>query len=167
MKSIITPVLLLPILFSIFSCSSTVQQGTWKTIMFMDCSNRLHHVTLCVTGAQYDRETGYLKVEGRIKNLLDEHRRFDLRNWVFRLDEHGRYLKAKSVGLPVVMLEPKRNNRIPPEEPFAMVFKLQPSGYHSSETIYYADQFSLTGKINRIILSVSLTVTSGKVTARG
>lgn len=167
MKSIITPVLLLPLLFSIFSCSSSVQQGTWKKIMFMDCNNRLYHVTLCLTGAQYDSKTGYMKVEGRIKNLLTEERRFDLRNWVIPLDGHGRYLKARSVGLPVVMLEPKRNNGTSSEESFAMVFKLQPSGYHSSETIYYADQFSLTGKINKIILSVSLKVTNGTVSARG
>jgi hypothetical protein len=167
MRSFITPVLLLPILCSIFGCASTVQQGTWRKIMFMDCNNRLYHVTLCLTGAQYDSETGYLKVEGRIKNLLTEERRFDLRNWVFPLDGHGRYLKARSVGLPVIMLEPKRDNRTSPEESFTMVFKLQPSGYHNNETIYYADQFSLTGKINKIILSVSLKVTNGTVTARG
>ena len=167
MKSIITPYLLLLVILLFLRCTTTVQQGEWKTITFMDCANILHRVTLCVTGAQYDSETGYMKVEGRIKNLLRQERRFNLRNWVFRLSERGRYLKAKSVGLPVVPLQPKRRDGTSREESFTLVFKLKPHGYYSKVTIDYADQFFMTGKINKIVLSVPLQVSSGKVTSRG
>jgi hypothetical protein len=133
----------------------------------MDCENKVYRVDLCINDALYDESTGYLRVEGQVRNRLREKRQFNLRNWVYRLKEKGHYLKAKSVGLPVVLLPPVRSNGSAYEEKFTLVFKIGPSKSLSDLIIDYADQFNLTGKVNKIIMTVPLHVSRGTVTARG
>jgi hypothetical protein len=86
---------------------------------------------------------------------------------MYPLDEKGKYLKAKSVGLPVVPLQPKRQNGYPREETFTLLFKIGSNKPLSEVIIDYTVQFYLTGKINKKIMSVPLKIVKGTVTARG
>jgi hypothetical protein len=63
-----------------FSCSPVTQQYTWKTVTFMDHQNKVFLVSLRIDDAHYDELSGYLRVDGRIKNRSREKRNFDLHN---------------------------------------------------------------------------------------
>jgi|GEM_PF-3658979 len=148
-------------------CSQEAAQGVWKSVTFMDCDNITHNITIRLTDALYDSESGYLKVIGAVKNNMREQRFFNVRNWVYRLDEQGRYLKAQSVGLPSILLAAMENDGSSREEEFTMIFKIGANEPISRIVLDYADQFFMTGKVNRIILSVPLHVTRAKVSSRG
>lgn len=148
-------------------CSQESAQGVWKSVTFMDCDNITHNITIRLTDALYDSESGYLKVVGAVKNNMPQERLFNVRNWVYRLDEQGRYLKAQSVGLPSILLPAAEKNGPSRDEEFTIIFKIGPNASTSNIVLDYADQFFMTGKVNRIILSVPLHVTRAKVSSRG
>ncbi|MBN1577913.1 MAG: hypothetical protein JW913_15240 [Chitinispirillaceae bacterium] len=150
-----------------FSCTESLKQGVWSTVTFMDCDNVTHKVSIRLTAAKYDNRTGYLRVDGEVKNKMKENRLFNVRNWVYHLNlEEGKYLKPLSVGLPSIPLQAMKDNGSSRVEKFTLVYKI---GTNASTTIIldYADQFFMTGKINRIIISVPLLVERGTVTSRG
>jgi hypothetical protein len=133
----------------------------------MDVKNITHKVTVKLTNAVFDDQSRYLKVEGFIRNRMNENRQFDLRNWVFRLDEQGHFLKPKTPGLPVVQLTAINKDGSSREESFTLIYKIEHPGPLTNVTIEYADQFTMTGQINRIIVSVPIHFTSGTVSSRG
>lgn len=151
----------------ILHCSKPVKQGDWIDITFMDVRNVTFKVSVKLTGAVFDNESRFLKVSGIVKNRMPEYREFNIRNWVYRLNDSGMFLKPRSVGLPVVPLtatNPKSSAR---EETFELIYRIDQPGGLWDITLDYADQFMMTGKINRIIASVKLHVTSGTVSYRG
>ena len=151
----------------ILNCSETVRQGVWKTISFMDCDNKTHKVAIRISDALYDDSSGFLRVEGAVKNRLKEFRLFNVRNWVFRLDQKGTFLKPQSVGLPSLPLKAMNTDGSSYEEKFILIYHIGPGITVSDIILDYADQFFMTGQINRIILSVPLKVKKGPVTSRG
>lgn len=168
MKSHIAPSALFSALVVLhLSCSTTTRQYTWKTVTFMDCDNKTFKVDLRINDALYDDQSGYLRVDGQVKNRLPKACRFNLRNWVYVLGEKGKYLKAQSVGLPVVPLQAAGRDGSSREESFTLVFKIGPRKLLSNLTIAYADQFFMTGKVNKIVLSLPLNAKKGTVTHRG
>jgi hypothetical protein len=151
-----------------FGCSGEIRQGVWKTIVFMDVENVTHKVGIRLTRAVYDNASGYLRVEGEVRNRMKEYRLFNVRNWVYRLDlEEGKYLKPQSVGLPSIPLQAKKNDGTSHVEKFILVYKIGPNESATGIVLDYADQFFMTGQINKIILSVPLQVERGTVTSRG
>jgi hypothetical protein len=133
----------------------------------MDVRNITFKVSVKLTGAVFDNDTRFLKVEGIVKNRMNEYREFNIRNWIYRLDNNGTFLKPRSVGLPVVPLaavKPKEQAR---EETFELIYRIDQPGDLRNITLDYADQFMMTGQINRMLVSVTLRVNSGTVSYRG
>jgi hypothetical protein len=149
------------------SCSESVKQGEWKTITFMDCENVTHKVSIKLTDAKYDTETGFLRVGGVVKNRLKVYRLFNVRNWVYRLNENGEFLKPQSVGLPSIPLQAMKDDGSAREEVFVLLYHIGTGASTSNIILDYADQFFMTGQINKIILTIPLEVTRGQVTSRG
>lgn len=148
-------------------CSKPAKQGEWQNITFMDCRNITHKVSIKLTSAVLDEQTHLLKVEGAAKNLMDKYQLFNVRNWVYKLDDNGRFLKPRSIGLasiPMIAMNSKGWSR---EEPFTLIYEIGHSVNLTDITLFYADQFMLTGQINKIVIAVPLHVTSGIVTHRG
>ncbi|MBN1757038.1 MAG: hypothetical protein JW863_01900 [Chitinispirillaceae bacterium] len=155
------------LLLLFITCSETVQQGVWKTITFMDCENVTHKVAIMLSDARYDSNTGFLRVEGAVKNRMKEYRLFNVRNWVYRLNEKGEFLKPQSVGLPTIPLQAMKSDGTSREEKFILIYHIGPEASISNVILDYADQFFMTGQINKIILSIPLDVHRGAVTSRG
>ncbi len=154
----------LPTLF----CSKETRQGVWKTITFMDVENVTHRVDIRLNKAIYDRKTGFLRVEGEIRNKMKEQRLFNVRNWVYRLNlQEGRYLKPQSVGLPSIPLQPMKDDGSSRIEKFVLIYNIGPHQSTGDVILDYADHFFMTGKINKIVISVILRVEEGPVTSRG
>ncbi|MBN1306283.1 MAG: hypothetical protein JXA18_00090, partial [Chitinispirillaceae bacterium] len=152
----------------LFSCSGEVQQGVWKTITFMDVENVTHKVGIRLTNAVYDSRTGFLKVDGELKNKMKEKRLFNVRNWVYRLNlEEGKYLKPQSVGLPSIPLQAMKDDGTSWVEKFTLIYNVGPGKSTAGVVLDYADQFFMTGQINNIVISVPLHIESGSVTSRG
>jgi hypothetical protein len=151
----------------VFSCSKPVKQGDWIDITFMDVRNVTFKVSVKLTSAIFDSESRFLKVSGIVKNRMSEYREFNIRNWVYRLNDSGMFLKPRSVGLPVIPLTAAKPNVPAREETFELIYRIDQPGSLWEITLDYADQFMMTGKINRIISSVKLHVTSGTVSYRG
>ncbi|HEX2958782.1 MAG TPA: hypothetical protein VHO70_18250 [Chitinispirillaceae bacterium] len=154
-------------LATVFSCSKPIKQGDWIDITFMDVRNVTFKVSVKLTGAVFDNESRFLRVNGVVKNRMNEYREFNIRNWVYRINDSGMFLKPHSVGLPVVPLaaaNPKVSVR---EETFELIYRIDQPGTLSEITLVYADQFMMTGKINKTLASVKLQVTSGTVSYRG
>lgn len=149
------------------TCSENARQGVWKTISFMDCENQTHKVSIKLSSASYDAATGFLRVDGAVKNRLKEYRLFNVRNWVYRLNEKGTFLKPRSVGLPSLPLKAMKADGTSYPENFILIYQIGPDLAVSNIILDYADQFFMTGQINRIILSIPLIVESGTVTSRG
>ena len=152
----------------LLDCSEEVKQGVWKTITFMDVENVTHKVGIRLTNAIYDGQTGFLKVEGEIKNKMKEYRLFNVRNWVYRLNlEEGKYLKPQSVGLPSIPLQAMKNDGTSRVEKFILIYNVGPDKSTANVILDYADHFFMTGQINKIIISVPLQIERGSVTSRG
>jgi len=149
------------------SCSETAQQGEWKKLSFMDCNNVTHNVIIKLSNATFDDQSRFLKIEGTVKNNMKEYRLFNVRDWVIRLDDPGTYLKPLSVGLPSLPLAAMKPDGTSREEKFILVYKIEHPGTLTEITLDYADQFFMTGQINRIIISVPMHVSSGTVSYRG
>ena len=154
-------------LATVFSCAKPVKQGDWIDITFMDVRNVTFKVSVKLTGAVFDNESRFLKVNGIVKNRMNEYREFNIRNWVYRLNDDGMFLKPRSVGLPVVPLAATNPNSSAREETFELIYRIDQPGSLWDITLDYADQFMMTGKISRIIASVQLRVTTGTVSYRG
>ncbi len=148
-------------------CTETAQQGAWKKITFMDCDNVTHKVAIRLSDARYDAETGFLRVEGAVRNRMKEYRLFNVRNWVYRLNDKGEFLKPQSVGLPSLPLQAMKADGTSREETFVLIYHIGGSKAVSRIVLDYADQFFMTGQINKIILSVPLAVEQGTVSSRG
>ena len=152
----------------LFHCSEEVKQGAWKTITFMDVDNVTHKISIRLTKAVYDGQTGFLKVDGEIKNKMKKYRLFNVRNWVYRLNiDKGKYLKSQSVGLPSIPLQAMKGDGTSRVEKFTLIFNVGPNKSTANVILDYADQFFMTGKINKIIISVPLQIERGPVTSRG
>ncbi len=159
---------LLPAVFAMWGCSGPSNPAEGKTITFMDCDNVTHKVDIRLESAIYDNESGFMKVQGVVRNRMKDDRLFNVRNWVYHIDpEKGEYLKPLSVGLPKIPLKAVDSRGKSREEPFTLIYKIGPDARLSSVVLDYADQFFMTGKINRIIISLPLQVSGGKVTSRG
>ena len=148
-------------------CSKKVEQGEWANLIFIDYKNIIHKVSVKLTNAVFDDQSRYLKIEGSVKNRMNEYQLFDLRNRVYRLDEHGHFLKPKSVGLPVIPLAAIKPDGSSKEESFTLIYKIEQAGTLMTTNLDYVDQFTLTGQINKIVISIPLRITSGTVTSRG
>jgi hypothetical protein len=61
-------------------------------------------------------------------------------------------------------VQPKERAR---EENFELIYRIDQAGDLREITLDYADQFMMTGQINRLLVSVTLHVTSGIVSYRG
>jgi hypothetical protein len=133
----------------------------------MDVRNVTFKVSVKLTNAVFDNESRFLKVDGIVKNRMNEYREFNIRNWVYRLNDNGMFLKPRSVGLPVVPLAAVNPKGPAREETFELIYRIDQPGGVFDVTLDYADQFMMTGQINRIISSVKLRVTSGTVSYRG
>ncbi len=151
----------------IFSCSKPVKQGDWIEITYMDVRNVTFKVSVKLTGAVFDMESRFLKVNGVVKNRMNEYREFNIRNWVYRLNDSGMFLKPRSVGLPVVPLAATNPKSPAREETFELIYRIDQPGSLWDITLDYADQFMMTGQINRMITSVKLHVSNGTVSYRG
>jgi hypothetical protein len=148
-------------------CSETVQQGAWKNSTFMDCDNVTHKIAIRLSDARYDSETGFLRVEGAVRNRMKEYRLFNVRNWVYRLNDKGEYLKPQSVGLPSLPLQAMKADGTSREESFVLIYHIGSNASIRNIILDYADQFFMTGQVNKIILSIPLEVQRGTVSSRG
>ena len=164
----ILPIVLFSTALLLLNCSEDVRQGVWKTITFMDVENVTHKVGIRLTNAVYDGQSGFLKVDGEVRNKMKEYRLFNVRNWVYRLNlEEGKYLKPQSVGLPSIPLQAMKDDGTSHIEKFTLIYNVGPNISTANVILDYADQFFMTGQINKIILSVPLQIERGSVTSRG